>query len=366
MKGLYIHIPFCDKICNYCDFTKMVSTSDVKIKYVNRLKDEFKYRLKDLSNIDTVFIGGGTPNSLSIELLEEVLVFIKEYIKNSKETTIELNPDLLNIEQIMLFKKYGINRISLGVESFNSNLLKLLGRCHNKEMVYEKIKLLKDNGFDNINIDLIFGIPGETIDDVKYDLECFKELDIKHLSYYSLILEDKTIFSYMLNNKKIELLDDDIVADMYDYINKFMNENGYHHYEISNYAKPGYESIHNKLYWTEQDYVGIGLGASGFIDKYRYNNQKLMKDYLKNFEEKRDFISLDEEKSEYLIFGLRMVDGISISDYEKRYNSNPFEDFKIEKLIKNKLLIIDGDYLKINPDKLFISNLVFEELLNEG
>ena len=367
MKGLYIHIPFCDKICNYCDFTKMVSTGDVKTKYIKRLKEEFEYRSNDLSNIDTIFIGGGTPNSLSIELLEEILVFIKDFTKKSKETTIELNPDLLNIEQIMLFKKYGINRISLGVESFNDKLLKLLGRNHNKEMVYEKIKLLKDNGFDNINIDLIFGIPGETIDDVKYDLECFKELDITHLSYYSLILEDKTIFSYWLKNKKIELLDDDIVADMYDYINNFMSQNGYKHYEISNYAKPGYESIHNKLYWTESQYVGIGLGASGFINNYRYNNQKIMKDYFNNtFEEKRDFISIDEEKSEYLIFGLRKIDGISISDYEKRYNTNLFDDFKIDKLIKKELLIIEGDYLKISPDKLFISILVFEELLNEG
>ncbi len=366
MKGLYIHIPFCDRICNYCDFTKMVSNDNVKTKYLKRLKEELKYREKDLCDIDTVFIGGGTPNSLSIELLDDLLKTIGDFIKNSKEATIELNPELITIEQIELFKKYGINRISLGVESFNNELLKLLGRGHTKEIVYDRIKLLRDNGFKNINIDLIFGIPGETIDDVKYDLECFKELNLEHLSYYSLILEDKTVFSYMLNNKKLELLDDDIVADMYDYINDYLKNNGYKHYEISNYAKNGYESIHNKLYWTESHYVGIGLGASGYIDNYRYTNKKIMKDYLLDFEDIRDIISLDEEKSEYLIFGLRKIDGISISDYKERYNSDLFTDFKIDKLIENKLLIVDGDYLKIAPDKLFISNLVFEELLNEG
>ena len=365
MKGLYIHIPFCNKICNYCDFTKMVSSNDYKTKYINRLKEEINSKINDLKGIDTIFIGGGTPNSLSIELLEELLVLINDFNKKSKETTIELNPELISLEQINLFKKYGINRISIGVESFNDRLLKLLGRNHNKELVYEKIKLLKDNGFNNINIDLIFGIPTETIDDVKYDLKCFKELDLKHLSYYSLILEDKTIFSHWIDNKKIQLLDDDVVADMYDYINKYMMDNGYHHYEISNYARPGFESIHNKLYWTEQEYVGIGLGASGFINKYRYTNNKIMKDYFLKFEEKRDYISLDEEKSEYLIFGLRLVDGISIKEYKEKYNSDPFEDFNLNKLIKNNLLILDNDNIRIHPDKLFISNLVFEELLNE-
>lgn len=365
MKGLYIHIPFCNKICNYCDFTKMVSTDDIKIKYLKRLTEEFEYRINDLNNIDTIFIGGGTPNSISIEFLEELLILINKYVKNPIEATIELNPELLTIDQIKLFKKYGINRISLGVESFNDKLLKLLGRNHNKDMVYEKIKLLKENGFNNINIDLIFGIPTETIDDVKYDLECFKELNINHLSYYSLILEDKTIFSYWLNNKKIELLDDDLVADMYDYINKFMNDNGFIHYEISNYAKEGFQSKHNLIYWNEDEYVGIGMGASGFINSYRYTNNNTIKTYLESFVESKRKINIDEEKSEFMMLGLRKIAGVSIQEYENRYHSKISDDFNIDKLIKNNLLIIENEYIKVNPKKLFVANLVFEEFLYE-
>ena len=365
MKGLYIHIPFCKKICSYCDFPKMVSSLDNKKRYINRLFEELESKKEDLCDISTVYIGGGTPNSLSIQLLEELLSRISPYIKNSKETTIELNPDLINLEQIELFKKYGINRISLGVESFNDNHLKLLGRTHTKDIVYKKIKLLKENGFNNINIDLIFGIPFETIDDVKYNLECFKELNINHLSYYSLILEDKTIFNHLIKNNKLELLDDDIVADMYDYINKFMKDNGFNHYEISNYAKNGYESIHNLLYWNLDEYVGIGLGASGYIKPYRYTNYKTLNEYLNGYTEEKEYISIEEEKNEFFMLGLRKVNGVDLNNYREKYKSDPFIDFNIQRLIDKKLLILENNILKINPDKLFIANLVFEEFLYE-
>ncbi len=365
MKGLYIHIPFCNKICNYCDFPKMVSSDENKIKYIKRIKEELEFRKDELTNIDTVYIGGGTPNSLSIELLEELLDSIKEYLKKSKESTIELNPDLLDINQILLFKKYNINRVSLGVESFKDDTLKLLGRTHNKKVVFDKIKLLKENGIENINIDLIFGIPNETIDDVKYNLECFKELNIPHLSYYSLILEDKTIFSYMINNHKLELLDDDIVADMYDYINNFLKDNGYIHYEISNYSKKGYESKHNLLYWNEAEYVGIGLGAAGFIKPYRYTNYKTLKEYFNEYTEEKTLIDLSEEKNEYFMLGLRKIDGVSLNNYETKYHSNPFYDFNIQKLIDKGLLVLENNNLKVHPDKLFVANLVFEEFINE-
>ena len=366
MKGLYIHIPFCNKICNYCDFPKMVSSDSNKTKYIKRLKEEIIYRKKDLCDIDTVYIGGGTPNSLSIELLDELLDFIKDYIKNSKEATIELNPDLINIDQINLFKKYGINRISLGVESFNDNHLKTLGRTHTKEIVYNKIKLLKENGFNNINVDLIFGLPNETLNDIKFNLDCIKELNINHLSYYSLILEDKTIFAYLLENKKIELLDDDLVADMYEFINEYMYEIGFNHYEISNYSKNGYESKHNLLYWNEEEYVGVGLGASGFINHYRYTNFKTLKAYFNNYTEDKIFISKDEEKNEFFMLGLRMINGVNLGDYINKYNSNPFEDFNLNNLIEKGLLELNDNQLRIPKDKLFIANLVFEEFIYEG
>ncbi len=363
MKGLYIHIPFCNKICSYCDFPKMVSSDSNKKLYIKRIKEELLYRKKELKNIDTFYIGGGTPNSLSIELLEELLDSIKEYIKNSKEATIELNPDLITKEQVLLLKQYGINRVSLGVESFNDEILKLLGRTHNKEIVFDKVELLKDNGIDNINIDLIFGIPGETLDDIKYNLDCFKKLNINHLSYYSLILEDKTIFSYMLKTKKLELLDDDLVADMYLYINDYLKNIGFNHYEISNYAKRGYESVHNLLYWNEEEYVGIGLGASGFIRPYRYTNYKTLKEYFNDYTEDKTLITIDDEKHEFFMLGLRKVNGVNLDDYIRIYKSDPFKDFDLKKLIDKGLLIYENNNIKINPDKLFIANVVFEEFV---
>ena len=365
MRGLYIHIPFCNKICSYCDFCKMVSSDDIKNKYINRLIDEIKFKTNELVDIDTIYIGGGTPNCLNLELLDKLLKTIEPYLKTSKETTIELNPDLITIDQIKLFKKYNINRLSLGVESFNNQILKNIGRTHTKEIVYEKINLLKENGFNNINIDLIFGLPNETINDVKYNLECFKELDLNHLSYYSLILEDKTIFSYLDKNNKLILPDDDIVADMYNLINDYMSSIGYIHYEISNYAINGYESIHNLKYWSELEYAAVGLNASGFIRPYRYTNTAILKEYLSDFKCEKTYINKDEEKAEYFMLGLRKIDGVSINTYKEKYNSDPFKDFNINKLIKKGLLIYQDDYLKISPDKLFVANLVFEEFLNE-
>ena len=364
MRGLYIHIPFCNKICSYCDFCKMVSSDEIKIKYINRLIEEIESKRDELIDIDTVYIGGGTPNCLNLELLDKLLKSIEPYLKTSKESTIELNPDLITIEQIKLFKKYGINRVSLGVESFNNDTLKIIGRTHTKEIVYEKIKLLKENGFNNINIDLIFGLPNETLDDIKFNLNCFKELNLEHLSYYSLILEDKTIFSHLYKNNKLELPDDDLVSDMFDYINLFMENNNYIHYEISNYAKSGYESIHNLKYWNEKEYVGVGISAAGFIRPYRYTNTNSIREYLNEFKDEKTYISITEEKNEYMMLGLRKINGVSISLYNELYKSNLLDDFNISKLIKKGLLEIDGDNIRIPKDKIFVGNLVFEEFLN--
>lgn len=360
MKGLYIHIPFCKHICNYCDFPKMVSKKENYRIYLDAIKKEIESKSSDLKDITSIYIGGGTPNVLDDELLEELLLYIFPYLKNSIENTIECNPELLTDNQAKLFYKYGINRVSLGVESINDNGLKILGRHHKKEDVTKAINILRLNHIQNISMDFIFGYPNENIDILLDDLEYVYSMNVPHTSFYSLILEDKTIFHHLLEKGSIKLLDDDLIADMYDIINKSMKEHGYKHYEISNYAKEGFESIHNELYWMEMEYVGIGMGASGFIDGYRYSNHKSLKKYLLNAEEERIFISEAEEKKEFMMLGLRMLDGISINRYKERYHSSPFEDFDLSNHLENGLLKIEGDRIFIPEDKLFIANIVYE------
>lgn len=360
MRGLYIHIPFCKHICSYCDFPKMVSNSKNYGIYLEKVKEEIESKKDDLRGITSVYIGGGTPNVLSDLELESLLKYIYPYLKAAKENTIECNPELLTNAQAELFYKYGINRVSLGVESISDSGLKTLGRRHTKNDVHRALEILRANHIQNISMDFIFGYPYETIDNLLADLEYVYSENIPHVSFYSLILEEKTIFHHLLEKGSIKLLDDDLIADMYEIINKSMKEHGYKHYEISNYAKDGFESIHNKLYWYEEEYVGIGMGASGFIDGYRYSNHKSLKKYLLNVEEERIFISEAEEKKEFMMLGLRMLDGISINRYKERYHSSPFEDFDLSKHLENGLLKIEGDRIFIPEDKLFIANIVYE------
>lgn len=363
MRGLYIHIPFCKQICSYCDFPKMVSKKENMILYFNALKEELKIKEKDLKNIDTVYIGGGTPNLLPDSMLEEFFLMIKPYLDHSKESTIECNPELITKSQVALFKKYKINRVSLGVQTTNSNLLELLGRKHKKEDVDLAYKLLKDEGIRNISMDFIFGLPNQSMDMLKEDLNYVFEKNLTHASFYSLILEDKTIFSYLVSKKKLSLPDDDFVADMYDYINRSFKDHGYQHYEISNYAKEGFLSIHNSLYWKCEEYVAIGMGASGYIKPYRYTNYKTLKKYLTLKEEERIFISLEDEKKEFMMLGLRMTKGISMSNYEAKFGGSPILDFSLDKLLANGMLKLDGDWLYIPEEKLFIANIVYEEFV---
>lgn len=363
MKGLYIHIPFCNSICSYCDFPKMVANSGNKELYINKLIDEINSKRELLTDITSVYIGGGTPNSINDELLEKLLVSIKAILTNSIENTIECNPELLTKSQIDLFNKYNINRVSLGVETINDNIIKQINRHHNKEMVKEKVYLLKNNNINNINIDLIFGFPNETIKDVNNDLDFILALPITHLSYYSLILEEKTLLYYQINNKIIPNIDEDLMADMYLHITNRLNNSGFKQYEISNFSLPNYESIHNLLYWNEEEYIGVGMGASSFINNQRITNYKSLKKYLENEVEEIIDISLEERKKEIFMLGLRKRQGVNIKEYQLKYNENPIIKFNLDKWIKNGFLIIDNDYIKICDDKILLSNIIFEEFI---
>ena len=229
----------------------------------------------------------------------------------------------------------------------------------------EKIELLRKKNITNINCDFIFGIPGQNINDIYQDLKFIEELKLPHISYYSLILEAKTVLEYKIKKKEISILDDDIVADMYELIVKRLKSLGYHHYEVSNFSYNGYEAKHNMLYWNCDEYIGIGAGACGYINDKRYQNHRIINQYLNDFLEEEEIISINEKKKEYFLLGLRMLDGVSIKKYKEKFKSDPFKDFNISSLIDKGLLEIDNDYLRIPEDKIFIANLVFEEFVGD-
>lgn len=365
MKGLYIHIPFCNNICSYCDFNKMVAKNEKKTLYINRLIEEIEEYKDFLNDLTSIYIGGGTPNSINLNDLERLFKALSIYNNNLVEYSIELNPELITEELVDLLSKYSINRVSLGVQTVNDHSIKLLNRSHNKEIVRNCINLLKKYNINNINIDMIFGIPNTTMNDVKNDMDFILSLPITHVSYYSLIVEDKTVIKYKIDKKEIIELDDDLIADMYEFVANSLKNNGFNHYEISNYAKESYESKHNLLYWTQKNYIGLGLNAVSFVNDRRYQNTNLFKDYMKSFEKEIEYLSINDLKSEYMMLGLRKLSGVNLIDYQNKFHSNVFEDFNLDKYINNNMLILENNNLFINKDKIFIANTIFEEFVGD-
>lgn len=360
MRGLYVHIPFCKKICTYCDFTKRVPKNKEMIdNYLFILKKELLTYELYFDSVNTIYIGGGTPTILDEEELDLLLSYFDNF-KNIIEYTIEINPETLTKNKAQILKNHNINRVSLGVETFDENLLKIIGRSHSEKDIYNAISILKNVGFNNINIDLMFATPGSSISSIKNDLEKFYKLDIKHVSYYSLIPEEKTILDYQLKHNKITLISNDLEAEMYEYIIDNLEKNGFKQYEISNFAKDDYESVHNKIYWQNMEYIGIGLGASGYLDGIRYTNNHLLKEYEKAFIETKEIIDFNEKLKEELILGLRLLKGINIIDINKKYNINLLEKYnEINKYISNGYMEISNGYLKITRKGLLIANDIF-------
>lgn len=366
MRGLYIHIPFCKHICSYCDFPKMVTFKYDKMKeYIKYLSKELLTYKNKYLDIETIFIGGGTPNALPLDILEDLLTSIQSFSKNFniKEYSIECNPELLTLDQIKLFNKYGINRVSLGAESFDNDVLIKLGRHHSKEDIFRSVDLLKKNNIDNISIDLIFAHPYDTIDLVKYNLKEFYKLNINHISYYSMILEDKTVYSYLYDNDKLTLVDDDTAGLMYEYIINDLALHGYKQYEISNFSK-GNESIHNKLYWQTHEYIGVGMAASSYLDSKRFTNAYNLNDYYQDIKVDIEELSILDKEKEFMMLGFRMLKVSRIEFYD-RFNTNIEEVFKeaIESLIERNLVILEDDYYKLTHKGLMLANSVFMEFV---
>lgn len=363
MLGLYVHIPFCNTICTYCDFPKIIANNCKKEEYINNLIRELHSYKAILKDVKTVYIGGGTPNSLDINLLKKLFIALKPYLDNSIENTIEINSELFTEEQAKLFKEFNINRVSIGVQTFDDRLIKIINRYHNKEIVNNAINLLKSNQIDNINIDMIYGLPTQTIEELKYDIDYLLGLDIKHISYYGLILEEKTVLEYQIKNKLIEEPDEDLTEEMAILVNKTLNNSRFNHYEISNYSLQNYESKHNLIYWNHEDYIGIGAKACGFYNNKRYQNNFILNKYYEKFIDFEEIISLKEAKKEYMMLGLRKIKGVNLNEYFLKFNSRIEEDFNLDKLFKYDLIEIVENHLRIKKEKILLGNVVFEEFV---
>lgn len=368
----YVHIPFCTQICYYCDFSKVFIKNQPVDAYLQALIREFEsYKIEQLR---TLYIGGGTPTAISAEQLDYLLSHLTKNLDLSQleEFTIEANPGDLTSDKIAVLEKSAVNRISLGVQTFNDKQLKRIGRSHNEAQIYESIDSLKGAGFDNISIDLIYALPGQTMADVKENVAKAIALDIPHLSLYSLILEHHTVFMNKMRRGKLNLPTEDLEADMFDYIIAKLESHGFEHYEISNFTKPGRESRHNLMYWDNAEYYGVGAGASGYIDGVRYRNRGPIQHYLKGVAQgnprlEEEVLTKQEMMEEEFFLGLRKKEGVSISRFEEKFAenfSNRYGDI-VEKLTRDGLVQVTDGRLRMTKKGLFLGDTVAEKFIVE-
>ena len=333
VKSLYIHIPFCTKICDYCDFTKLQYFRNFAVSYLDALKDELEsYPIKDL---ETIYVGGGTPTALDDDLFEKLLKIIDTYTNGVKEYTFEANPESLTINKIKLLKAHGVNRISIGVQTTNDKILKAVNRDHSFNQVQKAVKDLKGVGIDNVNVDLILGLPHTSEKILKEDLQNVLSLDVKHVSCYGLTVNPHTV----LFNKGFKEPEGDTLRKYYDIVEEELTKNGFAHYEVSNWAKPEYQSQHNLTYWRNEQYYGCGLGASGYIKDIRYKNTINLSQYLgRVFIAEKEEVSKRDNLTYQIMLNLRTIEGL-----DKSFVNNKEE--VINKLVKDNLLYIRDNHL---------------------
>lgn len=356
--SIYINIPFCNSICTYCDFCKIFYNKKYINDYLNNLEQEIKVRYKS-EIVNTIFIGGGTPSSLDDEELIRLMNIIEIFkLNDNYEFTVECNIESITENKLKIMKKYGVNRISIGIESFDNSIIKLLGRNHTKKDVYNKMEIVK-RYFSNINIDLIYAAYDD-INILKSDIDCFLKLDIPHISTYSLIIEDNT----MLKINGMKNIDEDIDYEMYKYIEDALEKNNYIHYEISNYAKNGYQSKHNLVYWNNEEYYGFGLSSTSYINNERITNTKNLRKYLNG---KYIGTSISEDKEikmeNEVMLGLRKLDGIDLDRFKEKFNVSLEDIYNIDNLISEGYLVKEDNYIKINKKYMYISNEIIVRIL---
>lgn len=366
--GVYVHIPFCKRKCYYCDFISFCEKDELQEKYINTVIQEIEdfFNLNKNVKIKTIYIGGGTPSFIDGKYIEKIMnTFNKEGVV---EATIEVNPGSASLEKLKKYKECGINRLSIGLQSTEDRLLKKIGRIHNYNDFLATYNLAREVGFDNINVDLMIGLPGQTIEDVKSSLNKVIDLNPSHISVYSLIVEENTIIYNLIEQNKIVLPDEELERNMYWYVKNYLELGGYEHYEISNFAKNGKKSLHNLDCWNQKEYVGFGASAHSYLNRKRFCNIGVLEEYIKDFKntkEVQEVQSFYETKQEYMLLGLRKIKGVCISDFKNKFGENPIFLFKNElnKLIEEGLLEITTNNIKLTNKGLNFANLVWEEFV---
>ncbi|WP_252311673.1 radical SAM family heme chaperone HemW [Sinobaca sp. H24] len=374
VTSAYIHIPFCRQICFYCDFNKFLIDRQPVDQYLNALEEEIR-QANIRKPLDSIYIGGGTPTALNEAQVKKMLDIVDRLVPLAEgaEYTVEVNPGEITMEKLTAMKNRGVNRLSIGVQSFETRLLEAIGRGHGRDDAVEAVKLAERAGFDNYSIDLMFGLPGQTMADFQASLDMAVSLNVPHISAYSLKIEEKTMFHNWYKQGRLTPFPEDTEADMYELLLDYGSRNGLYPYEISNLAAAGYESFHNCVYWKNEEYYGFGAGAHGYVDGTRYANIAPLTHYIKAVEQGNTVVkeemnvSSAEKMEEEMFLGLRMYAGVDKSRFKERYGMEYKEVFAsaVPDLLENGLIEDDGEKVKLTPRGRLLGNEVFEKFLLE-
>ena len=373
--GIYVHIPFCKSKCYYCDFASFADKDELIDRYVKAVKSEIYHRQSEDYIIKTIYIGGGTPSYIPEKYIEEILAMIENcfLVSNDAEITIEVNPGTVNKSKLSAYMNSGINRLSVGLQSANNELLKKIGRIHSLEDYEKTINLAQKVGFKNINTDIIIGLPDQTIYDVENAINKVVSLGINHISIYSLIVEENTKMEQMLNSKKYSLPDEEMERYMYWFAKRKLEDEGFNHYEISNFAKEGMQSKHNMDCWNQKEYLGFGSAAASYENKVRYKNIEAVNSYIKNIEENslEKNLRIEEkqteidEMNEFMILGLRKIKGVDVIRFKNKFLKSPFKVYKekLKKLFDEGLIFVAPNVIRLTDKGLDLANIVWEEFV---
>ncbi|HCB94028.1 MAG TPA: coproporphyrinogen dehydrogenase [Selenomonas sp.] len=374
--GIYIHIPFCRKKCYYCDFPSFAGYETLMEPYGTALSMEIEEKsllLEQLGPADTVYIGGGTPTALPLGVLARLIGKLRRTvpIKSDAEITIEANPGTVDEEYLHALLECGVNRLSMGVQSFNDTILRAIGRIHTAEQAVRAVEMAKSAGFKNLSLDLMYGLPGQGLEDLKTSVETAMELAPQHISIYGLQVEDGTLFARQQEKGELRLPVDDIVEAMYDYMTEYLPDRGYVRYEISNFALPGYESRHNMGYWTDVPYLGMGAAAHSYMGDSRWNNVSSVEKYIKSVEtglpyrENEELLDRETEMEEFCFLALRMSAGIDKRAFQRKFDCpiGSVYNEAIEKMKARKLLEETEDHIRLTSLGMKFGNVVFREFV---
>ncbi len=372
--GLYLHIPFCEKKCHYCDFLTFANYDDRIDDYVDYLTKEMALYRDEHYQLDTIYFGGGTPSYLSLPLMRQIIqgIYQNFEVLPDCEIAIEMNPESVTEEKITGYLDLGFNRFSMGVQSFDDNVLKVMGRLHHAKDVQEKVAILRDHQIDNFSLDMMFNNPNQSFEVLKEDVAALLELNPPHISYYSLMIKDKTPFARWHHTGKIQLSDDDEERDMYHYIQQTLKQSGYEQYEISNFAKaPHYQSRHNKKYWQLKDYLGVGLGAASNIGLRRFSNSRRFDQYFQMIDQGQcpivymEAMDMEAREKEYIMLNLRLRQGFDIREINRIYQIDFCQKYQ-DALMKHQrygVIEIEDDWIRFTDYGYDIGNQFYLDIL---